>query len=65
MVEETRRNPNPLDADRAFHVRLAEASGKPPKPGRELGLFRFVTSQAELVKFASELKAELETQGAR
>lgn len=27
MVEETRRNPNPLDADRAFHVRLAEASG--------------------------------------
>jgi len=27
MVEEARRNPNPLDADRAFHVRLAEASG--------------------------------------
>jgi DNA-binding FadR family transcriptional regulator len=27
MVEETRRNPNPLEADRAFHVRLAEASG--------------------------------------
>jgi len=27
MVEETRRNPNPLDADRAFHIRLAEASG--------------------------------------
>lgn len=27
MEEETRRNPNPLEADRAFHVRLAEASG--------------------------------------
>ena len=27
MTEETRRNPNPLEADRAFHVRLAEASG--------------------------------------
>jgi DNA-binding FadR family transcriptional regulator len=27
MVEEARRNPNPLEADRAFHVRLAEASG--------------------------------------
>jgi DNA-binding FadR family transcriptional regulator len=27
MVEEARRNPNPLDADRAFHARLAEASG--------------------------------------
>jgi len=27
MVEETRRNPNPLEADRAFHVCLAEASG--------------------------------------
>lgn len=27
MVEETRRNPNPLEADRAFHVRVAEASG--------------------------------------
>lgn len=27
MVEETRSNPNPLEADRDFHVRLAEASG--------------------------------------
>lgn len=27
MVEAARENPNPLDADRAFHVRLAEASG--------------------------------------
>ena len=27
MVDETRRNPNPLEADRTFHVRLAEASG--------------------------------------
>jgi len=27
MAEETRRNPNPLEADRAFHVRVAEASG--------------------------------------
>jgi DNA-binding FadR family transcriptional regulator len=27
MAEETRRNPNPLDEDRAFHVRIAEASG--------------------------------------
>jgi DNA-binding FadR family transcriptional regulator len=27
MVAETRRNPNPLEADRAFHVRIAEASG--------------------------------------
>ena len=27
MAEETRQNPNPLDADRAFHVCLAEASG--------------------------------------
>ncbi len=27
MVEATRKDPNPLDADRAFHVRLAEASG--------------------------------------
>ena len=27
MVEATRKDPNPLEADRAFHVRLAEASG--------------------------------------
>ncbi|MBV8030425.1 MAG: FadR family transcriptional regulator [Betaproteobacteria bacterium] len=27
MAEETRRNPNPLEADRLFHVRVAEASG--------------------------------------
>jgi DNA-binding FadR family transcriptional regulator len=27
MVEEAKRSPNPLDADRVFHVRLAEASG--------------------------------------
>ena len=27
MVEATKHNPNPLDADRDFHVRLAEASG--------------------------------------
>ena len=27
MVEATRDNPNPLEADRAFHVRLAEAAG--------------------------------------
>jgi DNA-binding FadR family transcriptional regulator len=27
MAEETRHNPNPLDEDRAFHVRIAEASG--------------------------------------
>ena len=27
MIEETRRNPNPLEADRAFHIRLAEAGG--------------------------------------
>jgi DNA-binding FadR family transcriptional regulator len=27
MVEEAKRNPNPLEADRAFHVRLAEAGG--------------------------------------
>jgi DNA-binding FadR family transcriptional regulator len=27
MIEQTRRDPNPLEADRAFHVRLAEASG--------------------------------------
>ena len=27
MVEETRGNPNPLEADRAFHARIAEASG--------------------------------------
>lgn len=27
MVEATRTDPNPLEADRAFHVRLAEASG--------------------------------------
>jgi DNA-binding FadR family transcriptional regulator len=27
MVEATRKDPNPLQADRAFHVRLAEASG--------------------------------------
>ena len=27
MVDATRKDPNPLEADRAFHVRLAEASG--------------------------------------
>ncbi len=27
MAAEARANPNPLDADRAFHVRVAEASG--------------------------------------
>jgi DNA-binding FadR family transcriptional regulator len=27
MVEEAQANPNPLEADRAFHVQLAEASG--------------------------------------
>lgn len=27
MVDETKQNPNPLDADRNFHVRVAEASG--------------------------------------
>jgi DNA-binding FadR family transcriptional regulator len=27
MVEEARTNPNPLEADRDFHLRLAEASG--------------------------------------
>ena len=39
---------------------LLETSGKQGEPGRELALFRFGTSTAELVVFADQLKHELE-----
>lgn len=42
---------------------LSDVAGQPRRTGRELGLFRFPTTQAALVKFASDLRAELEAQG--
>ena len=39
---------------------LLEASGAQGEPGRELAMFRFTTSTAEVVKFADQIKQELE-----
>ena len=39
---------------------LLETSGNAGEPGRELALFRFATHTAELVRFADQLKQELE-----
>lgn len=38
---------------------LAEAGGSPGRPGGELALFRFATTQAHLVRFGSALESEL------
>jgi hypothetical protein len=39
---------------------LFETSGLQGEPGRELSLYRFTTSTAELVRFADQVKQELE-----
>jgi hypothetical protein len=39
---------------------LHETSGLQGEPGRELALYRFTTSTAELVRFADQVKQELE-----
>ncbi len=42
-----------------LHAMLAHVSGAPGESGRDLALFRFATTQAELVAFADQLRTEL------
>lgn len=55
------RDPGGYQVEVGFDLRtqLADLSGKRGEPGEDLALFRFRTGQAQLARFAGDLKVEL------